>query len=35
MQGAKLLAGLADQIAFGDQDLVGLCRFASYADPRE
>jgi hypothetical protein len=32
MQRAKLLARLADEIAFADQDLVGLCGFASYAD---
>jgi hypothetical protein len=32
MQGTQLLAGLADQVAFANQDLVGLCRFARYAD---
>jgi hypothetical protein len=32
VQGAELLANLSDQIAFADQDLVGLCGFASYAD---
>jgi hypothetical protein len=32
VQRAQLLAGLADQIAFADQDFVGLCGFGSYAD---
>jgi hypothetical protein len=29
---AEPVAGLADQVAFADQDLVGLCRFARYAE---
>jgi hypothetical protein len=32
VQGPELLAGLAEQVAFADQDLVGLCRFARYAE---
>jgi len=39
VQGAQLLAGLADQVAFADEDLIGLRRFPSYAEnpriPRE
>ena len=34
VHGAQLLAGLADEVAFADQDLVGLCRRGSYADSR-
>jgi hypothetical protein len=32
MQGTQLVAGLADQVAFADQDLVGLCRSSGYAE---
>jgi hypothetical protein len=32
VQGAELFAGFADEVAFADEDLVGLCRFARYAE---
>ena len=32
VQGLELLAGLAEQVAFADQDLVGLCRDPGYAE---
>jgi hypothetical protein len=32
MQRTQLVAGLADQVAFADQDLVGLCRGLRYAE---
>jgi hypothetical protein len=32
VQGAQLLAGLADEVGFADEDLVGLCGLACYAD---
>jgi hypothetical protein len=32
VQGAELLAGGADEVAFADEDLVGLCRGVGYAE---